>query len=215
MFLNGVGRPEKENGMAVDTRQRILEAALDLFSQRGFEAVSVRDIAGAVGIRESSLYNHFRSKRDIFDTIVTVCWQKAEAYYRGKGLPFTKEEDLSVFAEQDFSRLLSTVSDTFRFFFTDPWNVRFRRLLLMSRFTDQRAADLYQRLYRDVPLEIQEKIFAGLMKSGQFRKSDPKTAALEFYGGVFLLLHTCESWDEAEPLLRSHLKEFLDGHRAG
>ena len=43
------------------TKEKITETALDLFSQRGYDGVSVRDIARAVGIRESSIYNHFQS----------------------------------------------------------------------------------------------------------------------------------------------------------
>ena len=53
-----------------DTRQRILAAALALFSEKGYDAVSVGEIAGAVGIKAPSLYNHFPSKQAIFDAIV-------------------------------------------------------------------------------------------------------------------------------------------------
>lgn len=198
--------------MPGNTRQKIMGAAMELFSQRGFEAVSVRDIAGAVGLRESSLYNHFRNKREIFDAIVDFSWKQAESYYREKNIPFTGTEDLTCFSERDFSRLSATILDTFRFFFADPWNVRFRRLLILSQFTDQRSAQIYRRLYRDIPLEIQEAVFAGLMAAGQFRQADPRAAALDFYGAVFLLLHTCESWDEAEPALLVHLRQFVDSY---
>jgi AcrR family transcriptional regulator len=51
------------------TRNRILDIAIDLFSKKGFSAVSVREITRTVGIRESSLYNHFKSKDEIMDTI--------------------------------------------------------------------------------------------------------------------------------------------------
>lgn len=198
--------------MPGNTRQKIMGAAMELFSQRGFEAVSVRDIAGAVGLRESSLYNHFRNKREIFDAIVDFSWKQAESYYREKNIPFTGTEDLTCFSERDFSRLSATILDTFRFFFADPWNVRFRRLLILSQFTDQRSAQIYRRLYRDIPLEIQEAVFAGLMAAGQFRQADPRAAALDFYGAVFLLLHTCESWEEAEPALLVHLRQFVDSY---
>ena len=53
-----------------DTKQRILDKALELFSRDGYEAVSVGEIARAVGIRAPSLYNHFASKQAIFDAIV-------------------------------------------------------------------------------------------------------------------------------------------------
>ena len=46
----------------METKARILWEALELFSSKGYKGVSVRDIAGAVGIRESSLYNHFKGK---------------------------------------------------------------------------------------------------------------------------------------------------------
>ena len=45
-----------------DTRQMILTQALRLFSENGYDAVSVGEIAAAVGIKAPSLYNHFRSK---------------------------------------------------------------------------------------------------------------------------------------------------------
>ncbi len=52
------------------TKEQILDAAIDLFSQKGYDAVSIRDIARAVGIRESSIYNHYKGKEDILDTIM-------------------------------------------------------------------------------------------------------------------------------------------------
>ena len=57
------------------TRELIMATALELFSKKGYAAVSMRDISGAVGIRPSSLYYHFKSKQDIFDAVV----QKADA----------------------------------------------------------------------------------------------------------------------------------------
>ena len=53
-----------------DTKKRILDKALELFSAKGYDSVSVGEIAKAVGIKAPSLYNHFPSKQAIFDTIV-------------------------------------------------------------------------------------------------------------------------------------------------
>ena len=52
------------------TKERIFDVSLELFSQRGFDAVSVREIAREVGIRESSIYNHYKNKEAILDTII-------------------------------------------------------------------------------------------------------------------------------------------------
>ena len=53
-----------------DTKRRILTEELKLFSTNGYEAVSVEQIARAVGIKAPSLYKHYKSKRDIFDNII-------------------------------------------------------------------------------------------------------------------------------------------------
>ncbi len=53
----------------MDTKERILQVALDLFSQKGYSAVSIRDICKLVEIKESTIYYHFQNKQDIFDTL--------------------------------------------------------------------------------------------------------------------------------------------------
>jgi AcrR family transcriptional regulator len=53
-----------------DTKQRILDAALEGFSERGFAGTSIRQIARAAGIRESAIYNHFPGKQAIFDALL-------------------------------------------------------------------------------------------------------------------------------------------------
>ena len=61
-----------------DTRQRVLEKSLELFSTKGYDAVIVGEIAKAVGIKAPSLYNHFPSKQAIFDAIL----ETTSAHYK-------------------------------------------------------------------------------------------------------------------------------------
>ena len=62
-----------------DTRETILERSLELFARRGCEAVSVRDICAAVGIKESSLYYHFRNKRAVTEELYSLFERRADA----------------------------------------------------------------------------------------------------------------------------------------
>ncbi len=195
------------------TKERILETALRLFSEKGYGAVSVRDIAGAVGIRESSLYYHFKNKQDIFDTIVSFCFGRAEAYFRDRGLPFAQGDDVSMYRGAGQSRLEELLLSTFGYFFDDPWNVRFRKLLTVNQYENEKAKQIYRSLYRDYPLQFQRRLFAGLMEQGEFRRTDPETAALEFYGPVFLLIHTCDSLEEAGEMLKRHIRQFAGLYR--
>ncbi|MGW0480401.1 TetR/AcrR family transcriptional regulator [Nonomuraea sp. NPDC003214] len=65
-----------------DTRQRILEAARDLFAAQTYRAASMRDVAERVGISKPSLYHHFRSKSEILDSLVTPPIDELEAAIR-------------------------------------------------------------------------------------------------------------------------------------
>ena len=197
------------------TKEKITETALDLFSQRGYDGVSVRDIARAVGIRESSIYNHFQSKRAVFDAIVDLCVQQSERYFREGGLPYDAGDDASVYAGIGMEDLQELIERTFRFFFDDPWNARFRRLLLLSQYADLRCRDIYRQLYRDKCVRVQAYIFAALMDAGELRREDPPAVAAEFHGPMFMLIHTCDSFEEARPFIRTHVEQFRKNYERG
>jgi len=52
------------------TKAKILKTALKLFSTKGYKATTVRDIAGVMGVKQSALYNHFKNKDEIFETLI-------------------------------------------------------------------------------------------------------------------------------------------------
>lgn len=190
------------------TKEKIAETALELFSQRGYSGVSIREIARAVGIRESSIYNHFESKKAIFDEIVDLCVQQSEVYFRRNALPFAEGDDTSIYKKINLPHLQELIEKTFRFFFDDPWNVRFRRLLLLSQYTDPRCRDIYRQLYRDKCVQVQAYIFSTLMDAGEIRREDPIAVAAEFHGPLFMLIHTCDSFEEAQPAIKKHVEQF-------
>ncbi|WP_404805187.1 TetR/AcrR family transcriptional regulator [Methanobrevibacter smithii] len=68
--------------MKTQTKDKIFGTALDLFSKKGYDSVSVRTIASEVGIKESSIYNHYSSKKDILMSILNYF----EEYFKGNPL---------------------------------------------------------------------------------------------------------------------------------
>ena len=69
-----MSRPRNADGQR--TRQAILDAGLDLFAERGFFGTSLRDVAAAVGVRESALYNYFPGKDALFDALIVTDHQE-------------------------------------------------------------------------------------------------------------------------------------------
>ena len=107
-----------------DTRERILEQALELFSEKGYDSVSVGEIARAVGIKAPSLYNHFPSKRAIFDAIVESTAAQYEADTGKIDIHVQNvSQDIPVFTEITAEALFEKVRQIFEY---NPWSLKSR-----------------------------------------------------------------------------------------
>ena len=192
------------------TRDKIILHALLLFSQKGYQAVSVQEIAQAVGIRAPSLYNHFDSKRAIFDTIIydmTATYHKQAAQV---GLSWQNGcQDAKVFDGIAEEQLLTMVDSLFSWFLHEPTVSSLRRMLTLSQFEDRELADLLTKLYMEDPLRYQEQLFAALPKTALSANDPPKSLALAFYAPIYFLLLRCDREPEYEPEARSMLAEHV------
>ena len=88
-----------------NTKDKILEKALELFSANGYDSVSVGEIARAVGIKAPSIYNHYPSKQAIFDAIVK---ETAERYEK-----FTNDIDIHVQNADADTDVFSNITEEF------------------------------------------------------------------------------------------------------
>ncbi|MGV3757952.1 MAG: TetR/AcrR family transcriptional regulator [Actinomycetota bacterium] len=64
-------RPHATRLPAARRRQQLLEVALQVFGERGFHPTSMNDVAEAAGVTKPVLYQHFRSKRDLYREVLT------------------------------------------------------------------------------------------------------------------------------------------------
>ena len=131
-----------------DTRQKILDKALELFSARGYDPVSVGEIAKAVGIKAPSLYNHFPSKQAIFDAIVESTAAQYEADTDKIDIHVQNAaQDIPVFTEITEDALFGKVRQIFEYSLHDPSISRFRRMMTIEQFRSPELAALYSRRY--------------------------------------------------------------------
>lgn len=199
---------------AKDTRGRIVSEAFALFAERGFHAVSVRDIAAAVGIKDASLYNHFPSKQAIFDAIVAEAVAQTQRTFGERRILFDASDDVTPYEHLGPERMHDLVLPSIRYFFDDPFMVRLRRLLVISQFESEEAARVYRFVFIEQPMALQRTIFEHLMATGEFVRDDAAQLALEFQSVPFMLMHAGMTWEEAEPRLTAHIERFVAAHTA-
>lgn len=205
----------KEN---VSTKERILLESLNLFSVKGFDAVSVRDIAKAVGIKESSLYNHYKNKLDIFDNIITIYSGRGESFFSKIQLTDTDmkfavdDRTINMYKSLSSEQFAQISINIFEFYFTDDINIKLRKMLTIEQYRNSEISKLYRELSFDSSIDYQAKLFEGLIAAGLLIKTDPYILALVFFAPIFLLFYKFDndkaSLNDAKDLFIRHINHF-------
>lgn len=196
-----------------DTRQKILAKALELFSVHGYDAVSVGQIAAAVGIKAPSLYNHFPSKRAIFDAIVEATAAQYEADTDRIDIHVQNaRQDIPVFTRITEDGLLEKVRQIFFYSLHNETISRFRRMMTLEQFRSPELAALYSRRYVERVTEYHAGIFRSLIAAGELRDEDAGAMAFCYVAPVITLIGICDRQPEREAAclqkLEAHVRLF-------
>lgn len=179
-----------------NTRERILSESLKLFSKEGYEAVSVEQIACAAGVKAPSLYKHFKSKRDIFESILRTMEQRDQEQAAACDVPADTMEAAPQAYEQTPTENLITFSKAmFRYWTEDEFASAFRKMLTIEQYRSEEMNRLYHQYLCTGPLGY----VADLLGSTE--------EALLFYGPMHLLY---SAYDEAQD--KSAIHNLLDMH---
>lgn len=202
-----------------DTKKRILEKALELFSVYGYDAVSVAQIADAVGIKAPSLYNHFVGKQAIFDAIV----EETTAHYeqdigRIDIHMQDAEQDTALFRQISEDGLCEKLRQLFLYSLHDKTVSSFRRMLTIEQFRSAELAQLYSQRYADGVTAYHVKIFSGLADAGMIACDDMETLAAMYVAPIVTLVGICDRQPEREQeclrRLDAHVRLFYRTVRA-
>lgn len=161
------------------TKKKILDVSLEFFSQKGYSAVSIRDICKYVEIKESSVYYHFENKQSIFDELMNTFTEYA------KGM-MTQLENSLADGQNSFSDGFNTVSNRFfEQYLMDDFCNKVMRIMLIEQFNNEDVRKLYQHWLMVEPLSFQRKIFSGLKSAGMITKSDSEYLAVKYYAPIY------------------------------
>ena len=206
-FCRSEGEFVMERG---NTKQQILEAALELFSVQGFEATSISQIAGAVGIRKASLYSHYENKQAILDALVAQVMEQYSEHSLFAGKDWEKDAES---LPQNWEDAVAMIQGQIRYILHDPAISRARKMLVIEQFRNRSLAELQTRQnYSDVM-----QYFTGLMKQlirqGILAEDDPEIMAAQFCLPVSVWLGLCDREPDREPevmeLIDRHIRQFF------
>lgn len=194
------------------TKEKIICESLRLFSSKGYNGVSMREIATAVGIKGASIYNHFKGKEDIFLAIfseMTKQYDEAATSINLTSQP--TEQVIHAFLNIDESQLLSMAEYLFSFFTQNEFAVMFRKLIISEQHKSPIAAKCLKEYYLEAPVKYQSQIFKWIQKQGGFKDYDADTMALHFYSSIYYVLCKYDlgfSYEECLQQIKNHVHTF-------
>lgn len=163
-----------------ETKERILDVSLDLFSRNGFSAVSIRDICKEVQIKESSVYYHFQNKQAILDELLERFEKIADRMMTQLETALTEENE----APND--HFYETVCDCFfEQYLMDAFCNKVMRLMMIEQLGNVEVGKLYDRWMFHEPLQFQEKVFTMLQEKGFMKKMDSGYLAVKYYAPIY------------------------------
>lgn len=163
-----------------ETKERILDVSLSLFSQKGYSAVSIRDICRHVNIKESSVYYHFKNKQAIFDELLYRFQKNAnDMMEQFETLLIANRDQLG----DDF--YMAICNCFFENYLMDDFCNKVMRLMLIEQFNNEDVKRAYNYWMFVEPLNFQSKVFQMLMEIGLITKADSEYIAIKYYTPIF------------------------------
>ncbi len=159
------------------TKDKILKHALKLFSFKGYKATTVRDIAGAIGIKQSALYNHFKNKDEILETLISNLTSSA--------IVTIFDDKASQELHKQGKALLMSIATTFKLIGFDSQNEALFKLLMQEIYNNERIREIYNEYFYQENVKKLSGLFFAMMQDDMIKSSDPLMLANEFFSPLF------------------------------
>ena len=170
--------------MANDTKERILAAALEMFSKNGYTGTNIRELSASLGLVKSGVYKHYESKEAIWNALL----DEMIAYY---GAHFGSPEHLPPVPDS-LEGLVTMTMHMVNITVHDEKIIMTRKVLTLEQFRDARARELATKHFLTGLTDIFTRIFTGMMDKGLLRKDDPKMLAFAYTAPISALIHLCD-----------------------
>ena len=157
----------------MNRKEEIIYAALELASEYGLKSVSLSQIAEKVGIRKPSLYNHFKSKEELVNSMYTFLRKKAQMNVGITSGPDTFPEDKSL------AEILTGSISVYFSFLSDVNMMKFLKVLYSERSISSVAAQIMLE-ETDRMISVTKNLFYALVVHGKMKNENVDIAALSY-----------------------------------
>jgi AcrR family transcriptional regulator len=192
------------------TKEKIFEAAIDLFAKKGFDATPMREIAEAVGIKKASLYSHYKSKNEIMDSIFKYFKKELMKMRPPEARNLEKIDKITPEVFRQRANLTLSI-------FKNPKMEKIFRIISSEQFRDKRARTIILECLIHEPYSFSKKVLEIMVSKGIINEIDPDVKAMEFQYSIYtlfmeyLLLRSNNSdTNEIEELIEKHLNYFIN-----
>ena len=181
----------------MNTKEKIFDVSLDLFSKKGYDSVSLREIAEEVGIKKSSIYSHYPSKEailmDIFEYFTDFF--KYNKLINSKDLLLTADNEILLENPELFYH---KGSEAIKVMVSEERNLKIWKLIFIQMHYNENIRLFFQNEILAKPLLFWNEFFTILKEKGIIRKDcNPKLLAKEYYSfPIYLLFEICAKYDD-------------------
>ncbi len=191
--------------MANDTKERILAAALEMFSQNGYAGTNIRELSASLGLVKSGVYKHYESKEAIWNALL----DEMIAYYEEH---FGSPEHLPSVPDS-LEGLIQMTMQMVDFTVHDKRIIMTRKVLTLEQFRDVRARELATKHFLTGLTDMFTQVFLGMMDKGLLRREDAKMLAFAYTAPISALIHLCdrepEKTNEAIAQIETFSRHFI------
>jgi AcrR family transcriptional regulator len=159
------------------TKQKIYSTALSLFAEQGYKSTTMRQIAKEVGIQQSAIYNHFKNKEEILDTII----QQLESSHLIN--IFENKEPQEVYKKGKL--LLKNIANIFKLITYDTKTDLLFRFLMQELFNNSKLRVFYNEEFYQKNVKKLSAVFFMMMQDEMIEATDPLLLANEFFSPLF------------------------------
>ena len=196
--------------MANDTKEKILAAALEMFSQNGYAGTNIRELSASLGLVKSGVYKHYESKEAIWNALL----DQMIAYYADHFGSADRLPPVPDSPEGLVTMTMRMVNLTVH----DEKIIMTRKVLTLEQFRDERARELATKHFLTGLTELFTQVFAGMMDKGLVKRDDPAMLAFAYTAPISALIHLCdrepEKTEDALRKIEAFSRHFIKSYGA-